>query len=82
MQALFWAEEPNHPRRIIRVLEWKIIRYPKTGPSKKASLRNSARSLIERRAEPLGNLNKGLPCAPRVAYPLMRHENAHKTQPQ
>ena len=53
MQALFWAEEPNHPRRIIRVLEWKIIRYPKTGPSKKASLRISARSLIERRAEPL-----------------------------
>ena len=26
---------------------------------KQASLRNSARSLIERRAEPLGNLNKG-----------------------
>ena len=82
MQALFWAEEPNHPRRIIRVLEWKIIRCPKTGPCKKASLRNSARSLIERRAEPLGNLNKGLPSAPRVAYPLMRHVNAHDTQPQ
>ena len=60
MQALFWAEEPNHPRRIIRVLEWKIIRCPKTGPSKKASLRNSARSLIERRAEPLGTLGARL----------------------
>ena len=82
MQALFWAEKPNHPRRIIRVLQWKIIRCPKTGPSKEASLRNSARSLIERRAEPLGNLNKGLPSAPRVAYPLMRHVNAHETQPQ
>ena len=82
MQALFWAEEPNHPRRIIRVLEWKLIHCPKTGPSKKASLRNSARSLIERRAEPLGNLNKGLPSAPRVAYPLMRHVNAQETQPQ
>ena len=79
MQALFWAEEPNHPRRIIRVLEWKIIRCAKTGPSKKASLRNSARSLIERRAEPLGNLNKGLPSAPRVAHPLMRHVNAQDT---
>ena len=82
MQALFWAEEPNHPRRIIRVLKWKIIRCPKTGPSKKASLRNSARSLIERRAEPLGNLNKGLPSAPRVAYPLMRHVHAQETQSQ
>ena len=76
MQALFRAEEPNHPRRIIRVFEWKIIRCPETGPSKQASLRNSARSLIERRAEPLGNLNKGLPSAPRVAYPLMRHVHA------
>ena len=76
MQALFRAEEPNHPRRIIRVIEWKIIRCPETGPSKQASLRNSARSLIERRAEPLGNLNKGLPSAPRVAYPLMRHVHA------
>ena len=74
MQALYWAEVPNHPRRIIRVLEWKIIRC-----SKKASLRNSARSLIERRAEPLGNLNKGLPSTPRVAYPLMRHVNAQDT---
>ena len=82
MQVPFWAEEPNHPRRIIRILEWKIIRCPKTGPSKKASLRNSARSLIERTAEPLGNLNKGLPSAPRVAYPLMRHVNAQETQPQ
>ena len=82
MQALFWAEEPNHPRRIIRVLHWKIVRCPKTGPSKKASLRNSARSLIERRVEPLGNLNKVLPSAPRVAYPLMRHVNAQETQPQ
>ena len=82
MQALFWAEEPNHPRRIIRVLEWKIMRCPKTGPSKKASLRNCARSLIERRPEPLGNLNKGLPSAPRLAYPLMRHVNAQETQPQ
>ena len=79
MQAVFRAEEPNHPRRIIRVLEWKIIRCPKTGPFKKASLRNSARSLIECRAEPLGNLNKGLPSAPRVAYPLMRHVNAQDT---
>ena len=82
MQALFWAEEPNHPRRITRVLECKIIRCPKTGPSKKASLRNPARSLIERRAEPLGNLNKGLLSAPRVAYPLMRHVHAQETQPQ
>ena len=82
MQTLFWAEEPNHPRRIIRVLEWKIIRCPKTGPSKKASLRYSARSLIERRAEPLGNLNKGLPSAPGVAYPLMRHVHAQETQSQ
>ena len=80
MQALFWAEEPNHPRRIIQVLEWKIIRCPKTGPSKQASLRNSARSLIERRAEPLGNLNKGLQSAPRVAYPLMRHVHAQEIQ--
>ena len=81
MQALFWAEEPNHPRRIIRVLEWKILRCPKTGPSKKASLRNSARSLIESRAEPLGSpsVNKGLPSAPRVAYHLMRHVNAQET---
>ena len=71
MQALFRAEEPNHSRRIIRVFEWKIIRCPETGPSKQASLRNSARSLIERRAEPLGNLNKGLPSAPRVAYPFL-----------
>ena len=76
MQALFRAEEPNHSRRIIRVFEWKIIRCAETGPSKQASLRNSARSLIERRAEPLGNLNKGLPSAPRVAYPLMRHVHA------
>ena len=76
MQALFRAEEPNHPRRIIRVFEWKIIRCPETSPSKQASLRNSARSLMERRAEPLGNLNKGLPSAPRVAYPLMRHVHA------
>ena len=82
MQALFWAEEPNHPRRIIRVLEWKIIRCPKTGPSKQASLRNSACSLIERRAEPLSNLNKGLPSAPRVAYLLMRHVHAQETQSQ
>ena len=82
MQALFWAEEPNHPRRSIRVLEWKIIRCRKTGPSKKASLRNSARSLIERRAEPLGNLNKGLPSAPRVAYPLVRHVQAQDTPSQ
>ena len=82
MQALFWAEEPNHPRPIIRVLEWKIIRCPKTRPSKKASLRNSARSLIERRAEPLGNLNKGLPGSPRVACPLMRHVHAQDTQSQ
>ena len=80
MHALFWAEEPNHPRRIIRVLEWKIIRCPKTGPSKQASLRNSARSLMERRAEPLGNLNKALPNAPRVAYPLMRHVHAQEPQ--
>ena len=76
MQALFRAEEPNHPRRIIRFFEWKIIRCPETGPSKQASLKNCARSLIERRAEPLGNLNKGLPSAPRVAYPLMRHVHA------
>ena len=82
MQALFWAKEPSHTRRIIRVLEWKIIRCRKTCPSKKASLRNSARSLIERRADPLGNLNKGLPSAPRVAYPLMRHVHAKETQPQ
>ena len=80
MQALFSANEPNHPRRIIRVLKWKIIRRPKIGLSKQASLKNSARSLIERRAEPLGNLNKGLPSAPRVAYPLMRHVHAHETQ--
>ena len=80
MQALFRALEPNHPRHIIRVFEWKIIRCPKIGPSKQASLRNSARSLIERRAEPLGNLNKGLPRAPRVAYPLMRH--VHVQEPQ
>ena len=79
---MFRAEEPNHPGRNIRVLEWKIIRCPKAGPSKKASLRNSARSLIERRAEPLGNLNKGLPSAPRVAYPLMRHVHAQDTQSQ
>ena len=76
------VEEPNHPRRIIRVFEWKIIRCPETGPSKQASLRNSARSLIERRAEPLGNLNKGLPSAPRVAYPLMRHVHAQEPQSQ
>ena len=76
MQALVRAEEPNHSRRIIRVFEWKIIRCPETRPSKQASLRNSARSLIEGRAEPLGNLNKGLPSAPRVAYPLMRHVHA------
>ena len=75
MQALFRAEEPNHPRRMIQVFEWKKIRFPETGPSKQASLRNSARSLIERRAEPLGNVNKGLRSAPRVAYPLMRHVN-------
>ena len=31
----------------------------KSSPIKQASLRNSARSLIERRAEPLGNPNKG-----------------------
>ena len=80
MQALFRALEPNHPRRIIRVFEWKIIRCPETGGSKEASLRNSARSLIERRAEPLGNLNKGLPSAPRVAYPFMRHVHAHDPQ--
>ena len=78
MQALIWAEEPNHPRRIIRVLEWKIISCPKRGPSKQARLMNSARSLIERRAEPLGNLNKGLSSAPRVAYPLMRHVHAQE----
>ena len=82
MEALFRAEEPNHPRRIIRVFEWKIIRCSETGPSKQASLRNSARSLIERRAEPLGNLNKGLPSAPRVAYPLMRHVHAQEPQSQ
>ena len=82
MHALFLAEEPNHPRRIIRVLEWKIIRCPKTGATKKASLRNSARSVIERRAEPLGNLNKDLRSAPRVAYPLMRHVHAQETQSQ
>ena len=82
MQARFRAEEPNHPRRIIRVFEWKIIRCPETGPSKQASLRNSARSLIERRAEPQGNLNKGLPSAPRVAYPLMRHVHAQEPQSQ
>ena len=80
MQALFRALEPNHPRRIIRVFEWKTIRCPETGPSKQASLRNSARSLIKRRAEPVGNLNKGLPSAPRVAYPLMRHVHAQEPQ--
>ena len=80
MRALFWAKEPNHPRRIIRILEWKIIHCPKTGPSKQASLKKSARSLTERRAEPLGNLNKGLPRAPRVAYPLMRHVHAQEPQ--
>ena len=80
MQALFWAKEPNHPRRIIRVLDWKIIRCPKTGPSKLASLRNSAPSLMERRAEPLSDLNKGLPSAPRVVYPLMRHVHAQEPQ--
>ena len=80
MQALFGALEPNHPRRTIRVFEWKIIRCPETGPSKQASLRNSAHSLIERRAEPLGNLNKGLPSAPRVAYPLMLHVHAQEPQ--
>ena len=67
------ALEPNQPLRIIRVFAWKTIRCPETRPSKQASIRNSARSLTERRAEPLGNLNKGLPSAPRVAYPLMRH---------
>ena len=76
MRALFRVLEPNHPRHIIRVLGWKIIHCPETGPSKKASLRNSARSLIERRAEPLGSLNKVLPSAPRVAYRLMRHVHA------
>ena len=76
MRAVFPVLEPNHPRRIVQVLEWKIIHCPETGPFKKASLRNFARSLIERRAEPLGNLNKGLPSAPCVAYPLMRHVHA------
>ena len=80
MRAQFRAEEPNHPRRIIRVLEQKIIRCPETGPSKQAILRNSARSLIERRAEPLGNLNKGLPSAPRVGYRLMCHVHAQEPQ--
>ena len=69
MQALFWAEEPNHPPRIIQVPQWKIICCPKTGPSNQASLRNPARSLIERRADPPGNLNKGLASAPLGAYP-------------
>ena len=43
---------------------------------KQASLRNSTRSLKERRVEPLGNLNKFLPCAQRVAHPLMHHMRA------
>ena len=52
------VEEPNLPRRTIRVSDRKIIHCLKAALSG-ASLRNSARSLIERRAEPLGNLNKG-----------------------
>ena len=40
---------------------------------KQASLRNSTRSLKERRVEPLSNLKKVLTCQPRVAYALMHH---------
>ena len=35
----FAAEEPNQPRRIIRVSGWKIIRCPQTVLSSKQALR-------------------------------------------
>ena len=47
------AEEPNQPPSIIPISGWS-----KSRPIKQASLGNSTRSLIERRLEPLDNLNK------------------------
>ena len=45
------AEEPKQPPRIIRFSGWKIIRCPLTEPQA-SKLKDSARCLIERRAEP------------------------------
>ena len=45
------AEEPNQPRCIIQVLGWKIIRCPLT-VLQASKVKNSARSLIQPRAQP------------------------------
>ena len=48
----FVAEGLNQPRRIIRVSGGKIIQPSPNRPIKQASVKDSARSLIEHRAEP------------------------------
>ena len=50
-ETWFAAEEPNQPPRIIRFLGWKIIHCPLTR-TQASKFKASARSLIERKAEP------------------------------
>ena len=57
--GLLLAEEPNLHRHIIRVSDRKKNTVSKSSPIKQANSRNAARSFIERRVEPLRNLNKG-----------------------